>query len=385
MKGNLLLGTARGKLGDVVMYRQRGKQMARVRITKVSNPRTLAQVVQRVVFNTAIQAYSKMQDICNHSFQGMERSVENQAEFMRLNVRILNDYIASQENPANAHGFLLKDGQGLMLQPFQISKGNLPVPTIAGSNDDTIILFQHNSTTTGIDLYALSYGQVADYLGVPFGSQITICLLTGHPGEVDETMGFSFARFVLMPAEGDADTPFFTKHEPTQTIGINSPNPANTLNEFNLRGTAEEGYTIQIIANVDGVVNSNSFYGWSYRDDNLCGYSLITSQYVNKTWRRSSSFLIPISTYEDQFPQSYWSLKDAAESWAEGVWSSKYLNKGENPYNDSVVEDEWNGIKERYPNIAAINEDAAAIAAAEDAEALAEGVLKRNRRRKSDD
>lgn len=385
MKGNLLLGTARGKLGDVVMYRQRGKQMARVRITKVSNPRTLAQVVQRVVFNTAIQAYSKMQDICNHSFQGMERSVENQAEFMRLNVRILNDYIASQENPANAHGFLLKDGQGLMFQPWQISKGNLPVPVVEASDTDLIQLFTHNSTTTGIDLYALSYGQVAEILGVPYGSQITICLLTGYPEEVDETMGFSFGRFVLMPAEGDADTPFFTKHEPTTTIGINSPNPANTINQFALGGNAEEGYYISINIGVDGVVTSSSFYGWSGRDEAIAGYSLITSQYVNKTWRRSSSFVVPVNSNKDNFPQLYWSLKDAAESWSEGVWSSKYLNKGENPYNDSVVEDEWNGIKERYPNIAAINEDAAAIAAAEDAEAIAEGVLTRKRRRKSDD
>lgn len=385
MKGNLLLGTARGKLGDVVMYRQRGKQMARVRITKVSNPRTLAQVVQRVVFNTAIQAYSKMQDICNHSFQGMERSVENQAEFMRLNVRILNDYIASQENPANAHGFLLKDGQGLMLQPWQVSKGNLPEIIPFGSDEDYISLFVHNSTETGIDLYALSYGQVADILGVPYGSQVTICLLTGYAEEVDETMGFSFARFVLMPAEGDADTPFFVKHEPTTTIGINSPNPANTLNQFNLKGSAEQGYTIQISTAEDSVITPSSFYGWSSKDTTLSGYAIITSQYVNKTWRRSSSFVRPIDSVKSHFPQDYWSLKDAVESWAEGVWSSKYLNKGENPYNDSVVEDEWNGIKERYPNIAAANEEAEALAEAEAAEAIAEGVLTRKRRRKSDD
>lgn len=385
MKGNLLLGTARGKLGDVVMYRQRGKQMARVRITKVSNPRTLAQVVQRVVFNTAIQAYSKMQDICNHSFQGMERSVENQAEFMRLNVRILNDYIASQKNPAEARGFLMKDGQGLMLQPWQISKGNLPEITSYASEHDEIILFTHNSTTTGVDLYALSYGQVSDILGVPYGSQVTICLLTGYAGEPDETMGFSFARFVLMPAEGDADTPFFTKHEPTDTIGINSPNPANTLNQFNLGGNAEEGYLFSVKTGEKGVIDSNSFYGWSYRDDNISGYSIITSQYVNKTWRRSSSFVRPVqaTVADGDFPQLYWSLKDAAESWSVGVWSSKYLNKGENPYNDSVVEDEWNGIKERYPNIASAN--AEALAEAEAAEAIAEGVLKRQRRRKSDD
>lgn len=385
MKGNLLLGTARGKLGDVVMYRQRGKQMARVRITKVSNPRTLAQVVQRVVFNTAIQAYSKMQDICNHSFQGMERSVENQAEFMRLNVRILNDYIASQKNPADASGFLMKDGQGLMLQPWQISKGNLPEVLPMAVDDDHIMLFSHNSTTTGIDLYALSYGEVAEKLGVPFGAQVTICLLTGYPNEPDETMGFSFARFVLMPAEGDADTPFFVKHEDTRTIGINSPNPANTLNEFNLTGSAENGYTFDLFTNDVGVINSNSFYGWSSRDKNIAGYAFITSQYVNKTWRRSSSFVHPAEGSKEYFPQKFWSLKDASESWSVGVWSSKYLNKGENPYNDSVVEDEWNGIKERYPNIAAANEEAVALAEAEDAEALAEGVLKRQRRRKNDD
>src|SRR5574344_1040605 len=85
-KGNLFMGNASGKLADVVLYRNAGAQVARLRVRKPRNPRTENQLIQRVIQSTASKAYSVLQAICNHAFEGKSSRTENQSEFMRLNV-----------------------------------------------------------------------------------------------------------------------------------------------------------------------------------------------------------------------------------------------------------------------------------------------------------
>lgn len=385
MKGNLLLGTARGKLGDVVMYRQRGKQMARVRVTKVSNPRTLSQVVQRVVFNTAIQAYSAMQDICNHSFQGWERSVENQAQFMKRNVRILNELISAAEAPQNVRAFLCKEMKGLVLNPYQIAAGNLPeIVTSSSANGVTFL----NLLDTKENILKYTYRQIADYLGVPVGSQVTLCLFQSLPAPENTFARFSFGRLVLSPSSGDFDLPFFSSLTDNTAV-INEPNLDNTITFLTLTPW-EGGQSFQVRFTTDGPssINSDQFYNYNSNYGNLVGFSFITSQYVNNVWRRSDSFVHPIGGTSEFAVGPRYTLQEAAETYSKGVWSSKYLNQG--TVSDGVGGDEWNGIKERYPNIDSLSQSMMLAETlddieAEDAEAIAEGVLTRKRRRKSDD
>lgn len=385
MKGNLLLGTARGKLGDVVMYRQRGKQMARVRVTKVSNPRTLAQVVQRVVFNTAIQAYSEMQDICNHSFQGWERSVENQAQFMKRNVRILNERISAAEFPQNVRAFLCKEMKGLVLNPYQISAGNLP--EIVTSAEKNRVNFLHIKTTS-VNMMKYTYRQIAEFLGVPVGSQITLCVFQSHPAPENTFARFSFGRLVLSPSDGDYDKAFFDDND-GETVTINDPNLDNTIFSLSVTGSDGDMYVyFGTDAVTAGTINSQQFYGYNGLYGDVVAYSFITSQYVNNVWRRSDSFIHPVGTETSFAVGPNYTLQEAAETYSKGVWSSKYLNQG--TVSDGVGGDEWNGIKERYPNVDALSEsialaEAVAEVEAEDAEAIAEGVLTRKRRRKSGD
>ncbi len=63
MKGNLLLGTARGKLGDVVAKVVHGEQILSKHQPNVHNPRTPLQVEQREIFGRATQGLKKMRDL----------------------------------------------------------------------------------------------------------------------------------------------------------------------------------------------------------------------------------------------------------------------------------------------------------------------------------
>ena len=94
-KGNMLQGMARGKVGDIVFSRLNGEQISRVRNRNPKNPRTNAQLYQRAIMATVMQAYSAGMVIFNHSFQGKSVGAANQRRFMSLNAKRLRDQIAA--------------------------------------------------------------------------------------------------------------------------------------------------------------------------------------------------------------------------------------------------------------------------------------------------
>ena len=97
-KGNMFLGMARGKVGDVVFYRADGQQLSRVRNRNPRNPRSDAQLYQRAIMATIVQAYTAGKAIFDHSFQGYSVGAQNQREFIKRNAKLLRDIIAADIN-----------------------------------------------------------------------------------------------------------------------------------------------------------------------------------------------------------------------------------------------------------------------------------------------
>lgn len=97
-KGNMMQGMARGKVGDVVFSRLNGQQISRVRNRNPRNARSNAQMYQRAVMATIMQAYSAGKEIFDHSFQGKAVGAANMAEFMRQNLKILRERVAYEVN-----------------------------------------------------------------------------------------------------------------------------------------------------------------------------------------------------------------------------------------------------------------------------------------------
>lgn len=146
-KGNLFQGMGRGKVGDVVFSRLNGQQIARVRNRNPKNPRTNAQLYQRAIMATVMQAYSAGIEIFNHSFQGKEVGVQNQRRFMQLNAKLLRSQIAADIKD----GVEIADQKGRVVAPgvsspvaacLKVSEGTLVntllnglIPTAASENE----------------------------------------------------------------------------------------------------------------------------------------------------------------------------------------------------------------------------------------------------------
>lgn len=72
-KRNLTLGTASGRLGSVVYFRRRGQQIARVLVSAVNDPRTLAQCRQRSRFANYVTSWRLLRQYVEPSWRGVSR------------------------------------------------------------------------------------------------------------------------------------------------------------------------------------------------------------------------------------------------------------------------------------------------------------------------
>lgn len=100
-KGNLFLGMGRGSVGDVTFYRADGQQLARARNRKPRNPKSNAQLIQRAISATIVQAYKAGSIIFDHSFEGKSVPAGSQRAFLSVNMRKLREQILNEINSVN--------------------------------------------------------------------------------------------------------------------------------------------------------------------------------------------------------------------------------------------------------------------------------------------
>lgn len=118
-KRSLFWGQASGKLGEAVFYRAGGEQRARAYVKAVKNPRTLAQMMQRITIGNLVSMFSALKPILSQSFplRASNRSAFN--EFVSVN------------KGAQSYAITKDDIQNRYFWPvgLTIARGNLNVPT----------------------------------------------------------------------------------------------------------------------------------------------------------------------------------------------------------------------------------------------------------------
>lgn len=99
--------TVKGKVGNVVGYKGRnGKKLMRIRQTEVYNPKTDGQLFQRMIIATAARAYSLLNSVCDHSFQGIAVGGQSQSYFLKRASKDIREYISKNYPDANVTSLL---------------------------------------------------------------------------------------------------------------------------------------------------------------------------------------------------------------------------------------------------------------------------------------
>ena len=119
-KGSNFWGTARGKLGNMVISSVKGQQVERKYQPMVANPKTFAQMRQRAIFASAVKFFKhSQQNLFKFAFEDKTQKESDYNAFMRHNVKWFTPQNkTATDNPTlPALGFYLD---------LQLSYGSLP-------------------------------------------------------------------------------------------------------------------------------------------------------------------------------------------------------------------------------------------------------------------
>lgn len=176
----MLLGYARGKVGDLVFSRRLGQQTTRAYNANPKDAKTRSQVTQRVKMANVIAMYRALKNICNHSFEGVKEGQTSYSAFVSANLK--SNQVSLTKEAASLGA--------CVVAPYLVSRGSLASIVVEGLGAEA---------TTNIALGELTIGEqttigefatalVANNAGIEYGDQLTYISLvqqtdvnTGYP------------------------------------------------------------------------------------------------------------------------------------------------------------------------------------------------------------
>lgn len=304
-KAGFWLRGAKGKLAGASMGKGANGQTIMREIVTPKNPRTNAQLMQRAIMATVMQAYSAGKIIFDHSFQGRSVGAPNQQRFMSLNARRLRSTIMNDID-GNVTVNLQK---GRVVAPgvpsptpaiLQVSEGTLNNTLLpnskwtAGLANETLAQYCSRLGLTANDLFTF----VALY--IDGNNKITMFSLEGDDTEQSKQYAtqFVWARFKvkasaftsdsLVTASGLEDILELSEGnfnptldaEPNQTVGVNEmiSNEALGTSAWIRSRVDEDLRSTEImvgLAQPYGIVSSFALAAWKQGAGNLGDSELI--------------------------------------------------------------------------------------------------------------
>lgn len=286
-KGNMFLGLSRGSVGDVTFYRNQGQQCARARNRAPRNPKTYAQIVQRMILATASKAYSRMKGITDHSFQNVQYGAQSQSYFLKKAMDRIRGFVANElanfpatsQDPFAWVGLARPDSVAESGFGLLISEGSIP----------TVIPVYKNVGTEAEPEYELSHfgremtfgegedptlGDVLVSLGASIGDQITVVAVLSNGA-------FAATRYCV-DAEADDTKRWYQE-------------PADGTDEGIYTDESKAGGVfLNYVPTEKGMVVKPEF-----EDLTTEAAAVIISRKVGNVWQRSTQYLMPVAAVQN--------------------------------------------------------------------------------------
>lgn len=300
-KTGFWLNGAKGKVAGTTIYQSNGETVMRVINRSVKNPRTTAQLIQRIITKTVAKQYSAMKAICDHSFEGVTAGANTMARFRSINNNILRERIAKAQQEGDAfsemYNFIPLKSSKFIPVAVQLSEGSLPQVIMQGATDIASCSLGRTNTYEG----------VLNYLGLERGDQLTFVTVE----KINGSYQFCFARVILDPREEDGSaaplsTPFIGENN-----NIVKPSFRNEGTFRTLTLLTEPGVTNFVIK------------------EEVTAAAVIVSRKVNNEWLRSKAML-EVADDGGYLEGDYISLQEALDLAIEGTDiytdAKRYLN-----------------------------------------------------------
>lgn len=169
---NFYLRNQRKKLGGAVYYQAMGQTRSRELAAVVSNPRTAAQMTQRVRWANLVNLYRANKSWMKYAFETKKPNQSDYNKFMSLNV-------------ASSNIFLPKDiaaAGGCVVQAYQITQGSLPtietIPLMEGSMWASNIILPDAADLSSMTVAQFAEAVLPNNPGMQEGDQLSFIRMT---------------------------------------------------------------------------------------------------------------------------------------------------------------------------------------------------------------
>ena len=176
--GNGIIKKLSGRVGNLIYSVQSGQQVVRGVPTSVKNPRTDAQMMQRMKWPNVLAVYKALQPYMKDCFESKKRRQSDYSRFMSINLH---------SEPVYLEKGAVRLGSAIVA-PYVITQGSLPSIQVSGATPATDIAL--GTLTIGADTTVSEFAQavVQNNGGYRYGDQLSFFRLVqeedsqdGHP------------------------------------------------------------------------------------------------------------------------------------------------------------------------------------------------------------
>lgn len=190
-------GLRKGSTKSLTFSVLNGKQVTKDRVVGGKNPRSQAQMIQRMCMATASAGYAAMKQIVDHSFEGYAYGADNMSRFISLNTKAIKaDYNGEQ----NAFGYnpygdrQLRQGAYIMSQGSASPISNLIFQVNASQDNNSVNVILPDVGESGV----MSANAIMEKFGVTVGDMATFVMIAAKYASPENV--FIFVRFKFLKA-----------------------------------------------------------------------------------------------------------------------------------------------------------------------------------------
>lgn len=267
----MFVGSAKGKVGNLVLYTRMGSQITRAYQSTVKNPKTSGQMLQRAKFSNAVKFYQKaVQHFFKFAFQDQKQTETAFNAFMRHNVDraclLRKDEVNDPYFPAFGR--------------WQMSQGSLAAPMVPKFNNDNALFANtgiKGTEKTVADLSSVLIGQ-----GYHVGDIITFVCISSLVTSVDFDLSNYYDSGNLLQPQWDIRQLIVSPSDQTAISDIPSLGPSvGVLSAVN--GGLQFAFTNPQFSNAAAVIATRKGSGVTYASNAELVPNSVTLAMINAT------------------------------------------------------------------------------------------------------
>lgn len=320
-KSKSFFGLRTGSTKSLTFQVYRGQQITKDRVTRISNPRSEAQMNQRALIPVVAASRAALKGLVDHSFEGVAYGDQSLKMFSSLNLKAGALNVASY--PPNGYS---NPGFANLI----VSRGTISVDfTIQHSGGPSILAMYPTSaeamTHKAYDAGAPAAGLLrelatwaAEAGGVSIfepGTQLTFLTLIqdGSLAEPKVALSSFIIDRILFPGANTLNTQLEDVNGPWKIKDTVAQN-ANSFTLTNSQGDELYMYLDHGYISIQVTPGSNKM---------AIGMAVIVSKYVNNQWRRNNARIVLTSDPTPVYTYAQWRA-----TYEKTGASAKYLNQG---------------------------------------------------------